>query len=394
MSTVPTVNYGWLVPVPGTEVDLWGAILNNAFGVTGATLPTIDSTVKLVENKADAALPKAGGTMTGKLNTQAAIAGNAGLNTGVGTNPTAPIDGDLWSTVDGVFARVNGTILNLSSTTGAVDGEWNFDASTAAADPGAGDIRFNSATMALVTQVFISETTSLGNDAASGLAKIQVGDSVYVQQGSNSANFISGSVSSAPTDNGTWWTIPLTLVNSGGVPPTANQDMFVRVSHPSTNPAYAPIASPAFTGNPTAPTPTAGDNDTSLATTAFVTGGIATAVAPLATTVALNSAFTTVTENAQVGTAYTLALTDAGKMVTMNNSGAIILTIPTNASVAFPLGTRIDISQLGAGQVSVSPTGITLQSNSTKRKLTGQFSGATLWKQGTNTWMLFGDIAA
>jgi hypothetical protein len=34
--------------------------------------------------------------------------------------------------------------------------------------------------------------------------------------------------------------------------------------------AYAPLASPVFTGNPTAPTPTAGDNDTSIATTAFV----------------------------------------------------------------------------------------------------------------------------
>lgn len=40
----------------------------------------------------------------------------------------------------------------------------------------------------------------------------------------------------------------------------------------------APLASPALTGNPTAPTPTAGDNDTSIATTAFVTGGISTAV--------------------------------------------------------------------------------------------------------------------
>jgi hypothetical protein len=36
----------------------------------------------------------------------------------------------------------------------------------------------------------------------------------------------------------------------------------------------APIASPAFSGNPTAPTPTAGDNDTSLATTAFVHAAI------------------------------------------------------------------------------------------------------------------------
>ena len=37
----------------------------------------------------------------------------------------------------------------------------------------------------------------------------------------------------------------------------------------------APLASPAFTGNPTAPTPTAGDNDTSIATTAFVTAAVA-----------------------------------------------------------------------------------------------------------------------
>ncbi|OBQ40855.1 MAG: hypothetical protein AN484_22075 [Aphanizomenon flos-aquae WA102] len=38
--------------------------------------------------------------------------------------------------------------------------------------------------------------------------------------------------------------------------------------------AYAPLASPALTGNPTAPTPTFGDNDTSIATTAFVQAGL------------------------------------------------------------------------------------------------------------------------
>ena len=39
--------------------------------------------------------------------------------------------------------------------------------------------------------------------------------------------------------------------------------------------SYAPLASPAFTGNPTAPTASPGDNDTSIATTAFVTAAIA-----------------------------------------------------------------------------------------------------------------------
>ena len=42
--------------------------------------------------------------------------------------------------------------------------------------------------------------------------------------------------------------------------------------------AKVPLASPALTGNPTAPTPTAGDNDTSIATTAFVTAAIAAAL--------------------------------------------------------------------------------------------------------------------
>lgn len=39
----------------------------------------------------------------------------------------------------------------------------------------------------------------------------------------------------------------------------------------------APLASPTFTGNPAAPTPSPGDNDTSIATTAFVTAAVAAA---------------------------------------------------------------------------------------------------------------------
>lgn len=44
---------------------------------------------------------------------------------------------------------------------------------------------------------------------------------------------------------------------------------------------YAPLASPAFTGTPTAPTQTASDNSTKIATTAYVTGAIATAIASI-----------------------------------------------------------------------------------------------------------------
>jgi hypothetical protein len=99
-------------------------------------------------------------------------------------------------------------------------------------------------------------------------------------------------------------------------------------------------------------------------------------------------------ENAQTGTTYTLALTDAGKMVTLTNASAITLTIPTNAVTAFPINTRIDLLQYGAGQVTIAGAGVTIQSSGAKLKLTGQYSGASLWKKATDTWVLIGDIAA
>jgi hypothetical protein len=99
-------------------------------------------------------------------------------------------------------------------------------------------------------------------------------------------------------------------------------------------------------------------------------------------------------ENAQTGTTYTLALSDAGKMVTLANASPITLTIPTNATIAFPTNTRIDLLQYGAGQVTVAGAGVTINSSGAKLKLTGQYSGASLWKKATDTWVLIGDISA
>lgn len=99
--------------------------------------------------------------------------------------------------------------------------------------------------------------------------------------------------------------------------------------------------------------------------------------------------------NTQTGTTYTLALTDKGKAVEMNNASPNTLTVPPNSDVAFPTTTQIDIAQYGAGQTTIAAgSGVTIRSSGGKLKLTGQYSGATLYKRGTNEWMLFGDIAA
>lgn len=100
-------------------------------------------------------------------------------------------------------------------------------------------------------------------------------------------------------------------------------------------------------------------------------------------------------ENAQTGTTYTLILTDAGKMVTMTNASANTLTVPPNGSVAFPVNTRIDVIQYGAGQTTIAAgSGVTIYSSGSKLKITGQYSGASLWKKASDTWVLIGDLSA
>ncbi len=98
--------------------------------------------------------------------------------------------------------------------------------------------------------------------------------------------------------------------------------------------------------------------------------------------------------NAQTGTTYTLVSADAGKIVEVSNASAITVTIPTNASVPYAIGTQITILQTGAGQITIAdPSGGTLNATPGK-KLRAQWSSATLLKRGTDTWVLMGDLTA
>lgn len=107
-------------------------------------------------------------------------------------------------------------------------------------------------------------------------------------------------------------------------------------------------------------------------------------------TIALNE----VTFNTQTAT-YTLALSDSGKMVQMNVGSANILYVPTDASVNFPIGTSIDILQIGSGktQIAAVSSGTTTINSANGLYLRAQWSAATLIKRAANTWVLVGDIA-
>ena len=98
--------------------------------------------------------------------------------------------------------------------------------------------------------------------------------------------------------------------------------------------------------------------------------------------------------NAQTGTTYTTVLTDRDSMVELNNASAITVTVPPNSSVAYPVGTTIDLLQTGAGQVTVAAgSGVTLN-GTPGLKLRTQWSSASLFKRATDTWVLLGDLTA
>jgi len=103
----------------------------------------------------------------------------------------------------------------------------------------------------------------------------------------------------------------------------------------------------------------------------------------------------TIPLNGQTGTTYTLAEGDAGQLVTLTNAAAITLTVPTNATVPFAIGTQITIAQGGAGTVTVAGAAtVTVNSADGDLKLRTQWSAATLIKLATNSWILIGDIKA
>lgn len=96
---------------------------------------------------------------------------------------------------------------------------------------------------------------------------------------------------------------------------------------------------------------------------------------------------------------YTAVLANNGQVVTMNNASANIFSIPTNASVAFPIGTQINVLQIGAGQTTIqavtSGTTSILSTGGTAAapKLRARYSAATCVKAGTDLWYVFGDIS-
>ena len=166
--------------------------------------------------------------------------------------------------------------------------------------------------------------------------------------------------------------------------------------------AISPVTSVGFAGSTSGTTTvqaTAIAGTTTLTLPAVTDTVVARTTTDTLTNKTLTTPVSTVALNAQTGTTYTFVLADASKFVTASNAAAIAFSIPTNASVAFPTGTIINVQQIGVGQVTiaaatpgtttVTSAGATVASPKTRAR----YSAVTCIKTGTDTWTVVGDIA-
>jgi hypothetical protein len=152
--------------------------------------------------------------------------------------------------------------------------------------------------------------------------------------------------------------------------------------------AKAPLADPTFTGTVSGVTAThvgLGNVDNTSDANKPVSTATQTALDAKA-----NSLVTIDPETAS----YTLILTNQDQMVEMNVSSGNTLTVPTNSSVAFPIGTRIHVVQTGSGQTTITPAGGVTVNGTPGLKTRAQWSAVTLVKRATDTWVAFGDLTA
>lgn len=96
---------------------------------------------------------------------------------------------------------------------------------------------------------------------------------------------------------------------------------------------------------------------------------------------------------------YTAALADQYQvLIPMNKATAVAFKIPTNASVAFPVGTVITVLNKGAGAVVISAvtpgTTTVLSAGATAASPSlAQYKSCALIKTATDTWYVVGAIA-
>lgn len=385
--------------------------------------------------------PLAGATFTGLVTTVAASAATAGLNIPHGAAPTTPVNGDIWTTTAGVFARINaGTtqLMNLGSTQ-TVSGNITFSnasqtlgnstatgtinvasgatisASTKTVNVATGGVSGSTtnttigpvlgastinignttaaSTLNLATGATLTATTKAVNIGTSGVAGSTTNIAIGSTTGTSTTTLqgtTNGITAAADTNTTQLATTAFVIGQAGSATPIVDGTAAVGTSlrfarqdhvHP-TDTSRAPLASPSLTGVPLSTTAAADTNTTQIATTAFVVGQ-ASSTAPV------------IDGTATVGTSLKYARadhvhpTDTSRAPLASPTFTGTVTIPAGASIS---GFAPLASPAFTGTPSL-PTGTTAVTqtagNNTTAVATTAFVAAAIPTNSVKAWVNF-----
>lgn len=282
--------------------------------------------------------------------------------------------GDVTLTQSANKLTIVGGTLDLSTLPTVNNVAFKTSLSLTATDVGLGNVTNESKTTMFTSPTFtgtptvpgyVPTSTTINSHALTGNITISATDVGLgnVTNESKATMFTSPTITGTPTITG--YVPTSTTVNghalSGNVSVTATDVSLGNVTNESKATMFT---SPAFTGN----VPTI--------------GGVSMS----------NLYVKQLPDTNQVTNHYTLVLTDAGRTVIAIKATTVNITIPLNASVAFPVGTTINFVQGGAGILLFKTPGI-LKSKNDSIATGGTWSWAALYKRATDEWILYGDIS-
>jgi hypothetical protein len=375
MANTFTTNYAWTKPEVGADTNAWGTHING-------DLDGIDGTLFTVSGVASAALPRTGGVMNGVLQLGAGTVSAPGLawqaenNTGfyyiASHTFAATVNSSAVLTfgLGGVTANGTLTVTGLATFNGAQT--YNAPVDLVGSTAAAAGINISPG---------VAPTTPQNGDAWVTATGFFIRVNAVTQQ----MAAVAGTLQAAN--------------NLSDVASAATARTNLGVTATGADAAYAARASNLsdLASAPTARTNLGLGTLAVLSAPTFAAAGAFNAgqdyATPLAAPTTTEVGYMGVPQNVQAGS-YTLTLADRGKEVFVTANGTV--TIPANASVAFPIGSTIVISaDASVTALTIAITTDTLRfvpSNATgSRSMTGP-AMAVITKKKAAEWWIKGDV--
>lgn len=269
---------------------------------------------------------------------------------------------------------------------------------TTVGDPGPGKVRFNNASQAAANVVVFDALTNDGANMVNYFASVGNAGYMELRDHDDTAKWAAFSITGNGAPSG-YQTFNVAYRAGGAEIPTGDTVLVTFSPTPPTGVTSVGLSLPATIFSvANSPVTTTGNLTATLVTqnAAMVWAGPATGNAAAPTFRALvatdipgsSSAMTINSQSAN----YTLALSDGNDTwVEINSANDVVVTVPSQANVAWAGNVIIPIERVGAGNVTISPQANVTVHNSSSNSLRAQFSVVGLKRGGSNVWTLFGD---